>query len=43
MLAAQIIAVADEGLRKRLADYRLRLAGEVDERSRRVAEKLERL
>jgi phosphoribosylaminoimidazole carboxylase PurE protein len=40
ILAAQILAGADPALAKRLADYRARLAGQVDERQRRVAEKL---
>ena len=40
ILAAQILAVGDAALRQRLASYRQRLAGEVEERARRVAEKL---
>lgn len=40
ILAAQILAVGDPALRARLADYRRRLADEVDERARRVAERL---
>ncbi|HVQ77700.1 MAG TPA: 5-(carboxyamino)imidazole ribonucleotide mutase [Candidatus Binatia bacterium] len=43
ILAAQIIAQSDAGVRKRLGDYRRSLADEVDERSRRVAERLDRL
>jgi len=40
ILAAQILAVGDPPLRRRLAVYRERLAGEVEERARRVADKL---
>jgi phosphoribosylaminoimidazole carboxylase PurE protein len=40
ILAAQILAVGDPALRERLAAYRRRLADEVDERARRVAERL---
>lgn len=40
ILAAQILAVGDPALRGRLAAYRQRLAAEVDERARRVADKL---
>jgi 5-(carboxyamino)imidazole ribonucleotide mutase len=40
ILAAQILAVGDPALRERLAAYRRRLAEEVDERARRVADKL---
>ena len=40
ILAAQILSVADAELGKRLAAYRTRLADEVDERARRVADKL---
>ena len=40
ILAAQILATADAALRERLARYRERLAGEVDERARRVAEQV---
>jgi phosphoribosylaminoimidazole carboxylase PurE protein len=43
ILAAQIVAQSDAGLRARLAGYRRRLAVEVEERSRRVAEKLGQL
>jgi len=41
ILAAQILATADAALAARLAAYRRTLAAEVDERARRVAEKLE--
>jgi phosphoribosylcarboxyaminoimidazole (NCAIR) mutase len=40
ILAAQILAVGDAALAKRLAAYRARLAAEVDERARRVADRL---
>lgn len=40
ILAAQILATADAGLGDRLAAYRRRLAAEVDERARRVAEQM---
>jgi phosphoribosylaminoimidazole carboxylase PurE protein len=40
ILAAQILAVGDAALRRRLAAYRQRLAAEVDERAQRVADKL---
>src|SRR5919206_3441464 len=40
ILAAQILSVGDAALRKRLAAYRQKLAGEVEERARRVADKL---
>ena len=40
ILAAQILSVADAELGKRLAAYRKRLSDEVDERARRVADKL---
>jgi len=40
ILAAQILAVGDPALRGRLAAYRQRLAAEVDERARRVADTL---
>jgi 5-(carboxyamino)imidazole ribonucleotide mutase len=40
ILAAQILAVGDPELRERLAVYRCRLAEEVDERARRVADKM---
>jgi 5-(carboxyamino)imidazole ribonucleotide mutase len=36
LLAAQILALGDPALAERLAAYRTRLAGEVDERARRV-------
>ncbi len=42
ILAAQILAGADPALAERLATYRQRLADEVDERAKRVADKLER-
>lgn len=42
ILAAQVIAQSDAGVKARLADYRRRLSAEVDERSRRVAERLGR-
>lgn len=40
ILAAQILAVGDPPLRERLAAYRRRLAAEVEERARRVAEQM---
>ena len=40
LLAAQILALGDDALAERLAVYRKRLAGEVDERARRVAERM---
>jgi 5-(carboxyamino)imidazole ribonucleotide mutase len=40
ILAAQILATGDPALAERLAAYRRRLAEEVEERSRRVAERL---
>lgn len=40
ILAAQILAVGDAALAKRLAAYRATLAAEVDERARRVADTL---
>lgn len=40
ILAAQILATGDAGLRERLATYRRRLADEVEERARRVAERM---
>ncbi|HEU5319606.1 MAG TPA: 5-(carboxyamino)imidazole ribonucleotide mutase [Methylomirabilota bacterium] len=40
ILAAQILAAGDPPLRERLAAYRARLASEVEERARRVEEKL---
>lgn len=42
LLAAQILALSDEGIGKRLAAYRAALASEVEERSRKVAERLKR-
>jgi 5-(carboxyamino)imidazole ribonucleotide mutase len=40
LLAAQILALGDPALAERLAAYRRRLAAEVDERARRVADQL---
>jgi len=40
ILAAQILATGDAALAERLAAYRRRLAEEVDERARRVAEQM---
>lgn len=40
LLAAQILALGDPALAERLAAYRTRLAGEVDERARRVVERM---
>ena len=40
ILAAQIIAVGDTAVRARLAAYRQRLADEVDDRARRVSERM---
>ena len=40
LLAAQILAAGDPTLAKRLAAYRSALAAEVDERARRVADRL---
>ena len=40
ILAAQILATGDAELRERLAQYRKRLADEVEERARRVQDKL---
>jgi 5-(carboxyamino)imidazole ribonucleotide mutase len=40
ILAAQILAVGDPALGQRLAAYRQRLADEVDDRARRVAEQM---
>ncbi|HSE93810.1 MAG TPA: 5-(carboxyamino)imidazole ribonucleotide mutase [Methylomirabilota bacterium] len=40
ILAAQILATGDLALRDRLATYRQRLADEVDERARRVADRM---
>ena len=40
ILAAQILATADPALAKRLADYRARLAAQVDERQSRVTERI---
>jgi phosphoribosylaminoimidazole carboxylase PurE protein len=40
ILAAQILAGADTALAKRLSEYRAKLASQVDDRQRRVDEKL---
>lgn len=40
ILAAQILALGDSALRERLRAYRQRLADDVDERARRVAERM---
>ncbi len=40
LLAAQILALSDEGIGKRLASFKAALAAEVDERSLKVAERL---
>ena len=40
ILAAQILATGDPTLRERLAVYRQKLAAEVDDRARRVAERM---
>ena len=40
ILAAQILAGSDAAVAERLAAYRKKLSEEVDERARRVAEKL---
>lgn len=40
ILAAQILALSDSGVRKRLEAYRRAMAAEVEERSRKVAERL---
>ena len=40
ILAAQILAVGDAALRQRLVAYRAKLAAEVEDRARRVADKL---
>ena len=40
ILAAQILSVGDAALRQRLAAYRGALAAEVEDRARRVADKL---
>ncbi len=42
LLAAQILALTDEGIGKRLAAFRAALAGEVGARSRKVAAQLKR-
>jgi len=40
ILAAQILALSDPGVRRRLAAYRRAMAAEVEERSKKVAERL---
>jgi phosphoribosylaminoimidazole carboxylase PurE protein len=40
ILAAQILALSDPGVKRRLEAYRRSMAAEVDERSRRVAQQL---
>jgi phosphoribosylaminoimidazole carboxylase PurE protein len=40
ILAAQMLAISDPAVAERLAAYRTRLADEVDERARRVAEQM---
>ena len=40
ILAAQMLALSDAAIAERLAAYRRRLAAEVDERARRVADRL---
>lgn len=42
LLAAEILALADEGVKKRLAAYKAGLASEMEERSKKVAERLKR-
>jgi phosphoribosylcarboxyaminoimidazole (NCAIR) mutase len=42
ILAAQILALSDANVRKRLAAFRKALAAEVQQRSRRVAAELKR-
>lgn len=42
LLAAQILALADDGVKKRLVAFRAELVGEVEERSRRIAERLKK-
>ncbi len=42
LLAAQILALSDEGIGKRLAAFKAVLASEVEERSRKVPERLKR-
>jgi 5-(carboxyamino)imidazole ribonucleotide mutase len=40
ILAAQILALSDSGIKRRLAAYRRAMVREVEERSRKVAERL---
>jgi phosphoribosylcarboxyaminoimidazole (NCAIR) mutase len=40
LLAAEILALGDEGIAKRLASFRAALASEVEARSRKVSEQL---
>ncbi|MBI4611044.1 MAG: 5-(carboxyamino)imidazole ribonucleotide mutase [Candidatus Rokubacteria bacterium] len=42
LLAAEILALTDDGVRKRLAAFRAAQASEVEERSRKLAEQLKR-
>jgi len=42
ILAAQILALSDANVRKRLAAFRKAMAAEVQQRSRRVAAELKR-
>lgn len=42
LLAAEILALSDDGIKKRLAAFKAKLASEVEERSRRIAERLKR-
>lgn len=42
LLAAQILSLSDDGIKKRLAAFRAKLVSEVEERSRRIAERLKR-
>jgi phosphoribosylaminoimidazole carboxylase PurE protein len=42
ILAAQILALSDAGVRRRLAAYRKTMAAEVRQRSRRVASQLKK-
>jgi 5-(carboxyamino)imidazole ribonucleotide mutase len=42
ILAAQVLALSDPGIKRRLARYRRALALEVEERSRKVTERLKR-
>jgi 5-(carboxyamino)imidazole ribonucleotide mutase len=40
ILAAQILALSDEGLRKKLADYKKKLAAEVQEKDARIQKEI---